>query len=56
MNHFTKVRERKSIEEARHKIGKKSLYLVKGEKYKDYLKEFEKKRYFTELDRFKFNR
>ena len=53
---FTRYRELKSINEVRQRLGMKPLYLVKGESYKNYLKDFEKKKYSAELLKFKLDK
>jgi len=50
---FSENRKLKSIQKARQRLEMKPLYLVKGEKYKNYLKDFEKRKYSVELLRFK---
>jgi len=53
MKETNREREINSINEARKRLGMKPLYQVKGESYKSYLKEFERRRYSTELNNFK---
>ena len=46
---FTRNRELESVKKARQKLGMKPLDKVKGEHYKSYLQDCEKRRYSAEL-------
>ena len=52
----SKEEELESVNKARQRVGKKPLYLVKGERYEYYLKNFEKKKYSAELLKFKLGK